>query len=207
MEQTLKKRKQQAIETKEKIFEATMELIRERGIDNVQIEDISRKANVSMGLFYKYFANKSDVVTEAINRESDIYYLQIRDTYLKELRGEEKIRCFVGYIADYHRNKLDKVDLKHNYATILANPSRRESITREERPIYSILAEGIEEMIADGILDSSVSVEMGARYITMLVRGTIFEYLLNDEEFDLEGMTVHLVATYLKGLRFPQENQ
>lgn len=201
MEQTVKKRKQQAIETKEKIFEATMELIQERGIDNVQIEDISRKANVSMGLFYKYFANKSDVITEAINRKSDNYYLRIQEKYLNELRGEEKIRCFVKYVADYHGNTLNKEDLKHNYATILANPSRRESITKEERPIYSIIAEGIEEMIEDGEMAENVSVEMTARYITMLVRGTIFEYLLNDEEFDLDGMSSHLVITYLNGLK------
>ena len=57
MDHAVKKRKQQALETKQKIFQATMELIDENGVENVQIEDISRKANVSVGLFYKYFAN------------------------------------------------------------------------------------------------------------------------------------------------------
>ncbi len=201
-QQTVKKRKLQAIETKQKIFDATMELVKEKGVDYVQIEDISRKANVSMGLFYKYFANKSDVITEAINQESDRYYLDIKDLYLKELRGEEKLLCFVWYIADYHENKLDKVYLKHNYATILANPSRRESITKEERPIYTILAECLEEMIAEGCLARNISVEMTARHLTMLVRGTIFEYLLNDEAFDIIGTSKHLVETYLNGLKY-----
>lgn len=201
MEQTIKKRKLQAIETKQKIFEATMELVKEKGVDHVQIEDISRKAGVSMGLFYKYFANKSDVITEAINQESDIYYLNIKETYLKDLRGEEKLLCFVWHIADYHEHKLDKVYLKHNYATILANPNRRESITKEERPIYTIFAECVNEMIHDGILVSTVSVEMTARHLTMLVRGTIFEYLLNSEPFDIIGTSKHLVSTYLAGLK------
>ena len=72
MEQTVKKRKLQAIETKQKIFEATMELAEEKGIENVQIEDISRKANVSMGLFYKYFALKAE--TKNFWRKIIIYY-------------------------------------------------------------------------------------------------------------------------------------
>lgn len=201
MEQTVKKRKLQAIETKQKIFDATMELVKEKGVDHVQIEDISRKANVSMGLFYKYFANKSDVITEAINQESDLYYLKIKDTYLKDLHGEEKLLCFIYHIADYHEHKLDKVYLKHNYATILANPSRRESITKEERPIYTILAECIEEMIGDGNISETTAIEMTARHLTMLVRGTIFEYLLNDEPFDVIGTSKHLVYTYLMGLK------
>ena len=201
MEQTVKKRKLQAIETKEKIFEATMELVSEKGIDHVQIEDISRKAGVSIGLFYKYFANKSDVITEAINRESDNYYMNIKEKFLEELRGEEKILSFVWHIADYHENKLAKEDLKHNYATILANPSRRHTITSEERPIYTILAESIEEMVEDGLMKENISVEMTARHLTMLMRGTIFEYLLNDDSFDIMATSKHLVATYLDGLK------
>ena len=207
MEQTVKKRKQQAIETKQKIFEATMELIKEKGVDHVQIEDISRKADVSMGLFYKYFANKSDVITEAINQESDLYYLEIKENYLNQLRGEDKLLEFICHIADYHENKLDKVYLKHNYATILANQNRRESITKEERPIYTILAESLDEMMQDGALASSVSVEMTARHLTMLVRGTIFEYLLSSEAFDVIGTSKHLVATYLEGLKQISRNE
>jgi len=205
MEQTVKKRKMQAIETKQKIFEAAMELVREKGVENVQIEDISHKANISMGLFYKYFANKSDVITEAINQESDTYYQHIKEVYLSGLRGEEKLLCFVQHIADYHQNHLNKVDLKHNYSTILSNPSRRESIVREERPIYAILAECISEMTEDGVLDESLCVEAAARYLTMLVRGTIFEYLLSDDTFDVIATSGHLVATYLNGLKMPQE--
>ena len=205
MEQTVKKRKLQAIETKQKIFDATMELVKENGIDHVQIEDITRKAGVSIGLFYKYFANKSDVITEAINQESDIYYINIKENYLNELRGEEKLLCFVWHIADYHENKLHKEDLKHNYATILANPSRRQSITKEARPIYAILAECLEEMISDNLLAESVPVEMTARHLTMLIRGTIFEYLLNDESFDIIGTSRHLVETYLSGLKSHRE--
>ena len=207
MEQTVKKRKLQAIETKQKIFEATMDLIKEKGVDHVQIEDISRKADVSMGLFYKYFANKSDVITEAINRESDLYYLEIKEKYLSQLNGEEKLLKFIWHIADYHENKLDKVYLKHNYATILANQNRRESITKEERPIYTILAECLDEMNKDGMLPPSVSVETTARHLTMLVRGTIFEYLLSSEKFDIIGTSEHLVATYLKGLKQVPENE
>lgn len=200
MEQTVKKRKLQAIETRQKIFDATMELIEEKGVENVQIEDISRKANVSMGLFYKYFANKSDVITEAVDRKADINYIDIKEKYLGELRGEEKLICFIWHVADYHQN-LKKEDLTHSYATMLANPTRRQSLTNETRPIYIIIGECIQEMISDGALSPDISVEITARYLTMLIRGTIFEYLMIDDSFDIIGMSKHLVETYMAGLK------
>ena len=200
MEQTVKKRKLQAIETKQKIFEATMELIEEKGIENVQIEDISRKANVSMGLFYKYFANISDVITEATDKKADTNYLAIKQMYLEGLRGEEKLLCFIWHVADYHQ-KLKKEDLKHSYATMLSKPMRRQSLTNETRPIYTILGECISEMIEDGVLSSDISADTTARYLIILIRGTIYEYLMIDDRFDIIEISKHLVGTYLDGLK------
>ena len=205
MEQTVKKRKLQAIETKKKIFDATMELIDEKGIDSVQIEEISRKAGVSVGLFYKYFANKSDVIMEAKHRALDEFYMGIHETFLNGLRGEEKIFRFVWHIVDYHKNKLSKEELKHMYATMLTNPSRGQLITTEKRPIYLVFHEGLQEMVEDGILEESVSVEMATHHLVMLIRGTVFEYLLTDEPSDVIGISKHLVATYLKGLKVAQD--
>lgn len=204
MEQTLKKRKLQAIETKKKIFDATMELIDEKGIDSVQIEEISRKAGVSIGLFYKYYANKSDVIMEAKYRALEDFYTVVHETLLDGLRGEEKILRFVWHIVGYHENRMSKEELKHIYATILSNSDRRQLIMTEKRPIYLAFKEGLMEMVEDGVLKETVSVETATNHLAMLVRGTIFEYLLTDDPFDVVGTSNDLITTYLKGLKAPQ---
>lgn len=200
-ETMMKKRKLQAMETKQRIFNATMSLIEEKGIENVQIEEISRKANVSMGLFYKYFANISDVVTEALNQDANQYYLSIKEKHLKDLRGKEKTLAFTYYVTDYHCNQLSKTDLKHNYATILMHSERGKLIINEVRPIYSILAECVQEMVQDGELPANVTVDSVAHCLALIIRGAVFEYLLNDNAFDIIGTAKHLVFTYIAGIK------
>ena len=201
MEQTIKKRKLQAIETKQRIFEATMKLIEEKGVENVQIEEISREAKISMGLFYKYYSNIYDVVAGTRSQECDQYYMEVRNNQLKDIRGEEKIVKFVECVADFHKNKLHKVEVKHSYATILTNDNHRQSITNDERTIYLVLAEGLEEMKADGVIKSETPVDLVVRNLSLLIRGSIFEYILNDDSFDFIETSKDVVSTYLRGLK------
>lgn len=201
MEQTVKKRKLQAIETKQRIYEATMELIDEKGVENVQIEEISRKANISMGLFYKYYSNIYDVMAETRSQECDSYYKEVRNTYLSDMRGEEKLIKFVESVFDFHKNKLCKVELKHSYATILTHDAHRQSITNEERTIYLILSESLEEMREDGKLTAADSIDSIVRSLSLIIRGSIFEYILNDDSFDFMTISMDVVKNYLRGLK------
>lgn len=201
MEQTVKKRKQQAMETKQRIFDVTMSLIREKGIENVQIEEISRSAGVSTGLFYNYFASKAALITEAANQQSDFYYQQVKESILEGLRGQEKAEAFVEAVMEYHETRMKKEELKQIYAAFLTNSDRGESITDRKRPIYTVLEECVHEMMGDGQLPTAVSVEKTVKNLIMLIRGTIFEYLLNDENCSMKEETLHMLRSYLEGLR------
>ncbi len=46
------KREENAIQTKTKIIEAAKTLIRENGIDNVSVDDITKLAGVAKGSYY-----------------------------------------------------------------------------------------------------------------------------------------------------------
>ena len=201
MEQNVKTRKQQAQETKQRIFDVTLQLIRERGIENVQIDEISRKAGVSTGLFYNYFDSKVALITEAANMESDQYYEKVRRDYLGNLRGEKKILEFVHRISEYHEKSMNKSELKQIYAAFLTNADRGQSITNTNRPIYHILAEAVSEMASDGQLSVEVSPEDAAQHLTLLIRGVIFEYLMADETFEIGKAAEYMVLSHLNGIK------
>ena len=58
------KREEQALQTKTKIITAAKLLIREKGIDNVSVDDITKQAGVAKGSYYVYFKKKEDIVGE-----------------------------------------------------------------------------------------------------------------------------------------------
>ena len=65
------KKKQQAIRTKEKIYNSAISLIKEENYDDVKISDICKLAKVSVGSFYHHFDTKDDIIKRIID-EIDI---------------------------------------------------------------------------------------------------------------------------------------
>lgn len=57
-------RDEKAQQTKNKIIEAAKTLIKENGIENVSVDDITKLAGVAKGSYYVYFKKKEDIVGE-----------------------------------------------------------------------------------------------------------------------------------------------
>ena len=60
----MNKRQLAAQETKRKLVMAGLELIKEKGFESINVEDITNKAGVAKGTFYTYFKRKEDIVME-----------------------------------------------------------------------------------------------------------------------------------------------
>ena len=96
MNTTLKTRStRRAEDTRRKIYEAAMELFREKGFEETTMRDIAAKAGVALGGAYYYFSSKDAIVLE--------FYRQMQDAsnqpVLGALEGKKKlgdrIRCIV----------------------------------------------------------------------------------------------------------------
>ncbi len=68
MEKKMTNRQLAALETRRKLLEAAKKLVREKGLVNTSIEEITKACGVSNGTFYTYFKRKEDVVF-ALSRE------------------------------------------------------------------------------------------------------------------------------------------
>jgi AcrR family transcriptional regulator len=58
----LGRRQRRAAETRIRLFRCALELIAERGLDNVTVEDITDAADVGKGTFFNYFPSKDHVL-------------------------------------------------------------------------------------------------------------------------------------------------
>ena len=57
-----------SLEKKERIVDAGLILMREKGFYNVTTADIAKAAGVSTGILYRYFENKMDILMAAITK-------------------------------------------------------------------------------------------------------------------------------------------
>lgn len=58
------KRQENAQKTKLKLIKTALELFKDTGFFDINVEDITKKAGVSKGTFYTYFKRKEDIVLE-----------------------------------------------------------------------------------------------------------------------------------------------
>lgn len=69
----LTRRDRQREETRERVFQAALEVFRRDGVDSCRIDDIATLAQVSRGSFYFHFPTKDDVLLELMRiTEGDV---------------------------------------------------------------------------------------------------------------------------------------
>jgi AcrR family transcriptional regulator len=172
-------RKEQAEETRNRIYTSAIELMEEKGFGNFTIEDISKKAGVSVGAFYHYFDSKNDILADIFYR-ADEYFSTKVVTSLSRSSILEQIVEYFDYYAQF--NVASGVETTQQ----LFNPKIKFFI-EEERPMLKIL----EDLINKGQEKNEIRGDMDAkelvRYLLVMARGIVFEWSLYDGNYDLEA--------------------
>ena len=91
--------------TRERLFEAAVELIGERGYHGTTVDDIVARAGVAKGTVYYHFAGKTELfhalLTDGLDKLSDAFRAEIEDNE----DPREALRCIVEaelrFIHDY----------------------------------------------------------------------------------------------------------
>jgi AcrR family transcriptional regulator len=188
----LTNRQQQAIETRNRIYAAAIELMEHKGFDNITIAEISRKSHVSVGAFYHYFTSKSDILAEIFKKADDFFSTDVV-RMVEGLPTEKKIILFFDQYAKF--NAANGVDTtKH-----LFSPDVKFFI-KKNRPMHALLADIIREGQESGALRTDMTPEELERDLFVIGWGTIFEWNLSDGKFDLAGTMKRRIALMLPAI-------
>jgi AcrR family transcriptional regulator len=91
--------------TRQKLFEASMELIGERGAAGVTVDEIAAAAGVSKGTVYYNFGSKSDLIAQLLRHGVDILLarlLSVKDASADPLSTmDEMIGQAMDFMAEY----------------------------------------------------------------------------------------------------------
>src|SRR5215470_13925924 len=91
---TLKPRiTQRAEDTRRKIYEAAMELFREKGFEETTMRDIAAKAGVALGGAYYYFSSKDAIVLAFYHEMQESSHEAILEAVAGHKKLKERIRA------------------------------------------------------------------------------------------------------------------
>ena len=95
-----------ALEKKKLLLNAAIELFNKNGYHNTYIRDIATTANVSTGLFYKYFKDKNGIYIATIKemcQDEIVGYKTLKENLLK---NDDKKKVIKEYLLDSLDNNL-----------------------------------------------------------------------------------------------------
>lgn len=167
----------QAIDTKNRIYEAAIGLFYKKGVDSVTITDICTAAEVSVGSFYKYFNTKMDILAINFEEADEYFFTQVKPAISGSTGKERVMSYFDHYLAFVESQPMDFVKNLYRPDTVL--------FIKEGRTMQTVLSEIIEEAMENGSLAPIMPVEETNEYLFVSIRGLIFHWCLKDGSFDL----------------------
>lgn len=198
------KRQLQAQETKQHIFDVAQTLFREKGFNNVTVEEIADTAGMSVGSLYHHFKNKYEILTEwhkSLDACYETYFNKIKKSDdFKNKNRIELIREMEQYFNETS-GKYGPDYIAVAYSYMLSNSSEFGKLMASPKRMYfRILVELIEEGQKRGeIIRSATAVEL-AHDITIASRGCLVDWVIEGAKDDIRSHYAHALNLFLKGI-------
>lgn len=134
-----------SLEKKERIVDAGLALMRERGYYNVNTAEIAKAAGVSTGILYRYFENKMDILMAIIDKLKKRQYIP----YLNEIAASDfnmlQVGNFLEKLIDALCDMHEEMGMLHNDIYNLArfSPDGSNAFTIFEEQLTQELIEAI----------------------------------------------------------------
>lgn len=187
-------RKQQAEQTKQKLLNAAMRLIREQGFDNVKIEDICREVGVSTGAFYHHLKSKAGIVVESYS-QCDDYFIETVYPSLAEDCTENAVLQYIAFQMQYALDFGVDIILQIYKAQLTEGT---DFFLSPERGLPLGLTRILTRLQQKGVICSEKAAEEICRELLVISRGVLYNWCQCKGNYDLKAFALELIANYLK---------
>ena len=184
-------RQLQAIKSKQNIYNAAMNLIKEMGVDKFTINDICHELNISVGAFYHHFKSKEDLLT-TIYFSADNSFSRNMDVD-ENLDPFEKIISYYRWYAEY--NESLGVEFCRQFYH-----GNNSSIASYKRKNLDYLQSVLNELLQERQPQEAIPLERLLHHLNIIARGVAFDWCISNGEYDITREMIAVVTAYLQGV-------
>ena len=185
--------------TKQQLYRCAMELFRKKGYDGVSVDEIVRKAGTAKGTFYIYFNSKADIITEML-RQYDDYYDEVAAKLDASWSVEHRLRYMIQAACRFTQEVIGLDLIRALYTQEISGGGQRADDLNEERTLFHVLLQLLEEGQQTGECCSTMAAQKLAMLILRGIRATFFEWCCQGETIDLTEEALCFWAVFSKGL-------
>lgn len=182
------------------IIEKARELFARHGYRRCTTEDISRECNLTKAALYHYFDNKEDLFAEVISFEAEALLEELKNVVASDVDPVAKLTAYI-------RTRFGRMQTLANLYGLTSGGSRMVrqlphvaiAYTRfaedEVRLLTTLFDEGIEAQVF-----RSIDRESLIRILLASAKGVLFEFVLEEQPFDINNAINEIVELMCYGL-------
>lgn len=187
-------RKESAARTRAKLVETARELICDRGLDAVTVDEITERSGVAKGTFYAYFKRKEDIVFEL---SKDVFDDILREAENIDGGIAERLCGYLVRFAEHIEKSSLRLCREWVREVVQMRPSSGEydkgKLLRDIAAIGGIIEDGI----ARGELRADTPAEELALFVTEVVYGEMLCWCIGDGSVSFTERTRRFAKTHL----------
>lgn len=183
----------------QRILEAAIEVIAEKGFHNSRVSDIAERASVADGTVYLYFKSKEQILMAALDSAFQAFYRQAQ----KELKESKEATSKLRILARLHLRELSH---NRSLAVVLQTELRQsakflaEFSQRELKGYFNLIREIVREGQRAGSLRRDISDKIAAACFFGALDELATSWVLSAREQDLASEADPVVDLLLSGM-------
>lgn len=199
----MKKRVLQGIETKKRLIECARRLFRERGYNEVTVDDIIADANSSKGSFYTHFKTKEELLFNMVPLVDDIYSAFL-ESGLSSGTSTDKISSFIRHVFNVMEEEIGLEFISAIYASQIKDSATFRFLISSDRTYYQIFEKLIEEGMKKNEIKPDLDIKHTVSIFTSCIRGAIYDWCLYKGEFELSSYGGEIINMMLSQISVNQ---
>jgi len=183
----------------QRILDAAVEVIAERGYFNSPVSAIARRAGVADGTIYLYFKSKDDVLRTAIDSTFEKFYRQVEDAFVTLDGPREQLE----YIAQVH---LESHSVNRSMAVLMQTEMRQSAKFIEEFSHHHLVKyiQMVREVVRRGQEQGIFRQDVSDGVVAHCMFGAIDELLssavFTGREYDARDTASQVIDVLLNGI-------
>ena len=183
----------------QRILDAAVEVIAERGYFNSPVSAIAKRAGVADGTIYLYFKSKDDVLRTAIDSTFEKFYRQVADAFVTLDGPREQLE----YIARVH---LESHSVNRSMAVLMQTEMRQSAKFIEEFSHHHLVKyiQMVREVVRRGQEQGIFRQDVSDGVVAHCMFGAIDELLssavFTGREYDAKDTAAQVMDVLLNGI-------
>jgi len=183
----------------QRIIDAAIEVIAEKGFHNSRVSDIAERAGVADGTVYLYFKSKEQILMTALDSAFEAFYRRAKE----ELTGSSDAPAQLRILARLHLRELSQ---NRSLAVVLQTELRQsakflaEFSQRELKGYFNLIREIIRKGQQTGSIRPDVPDKLAAACLFGALDELVTAWVLSSRESDLAAAADPVVDLLLSGM-------